>query len=206
MTIQSIKKQLIYQDRHILAKQLGYQSVKRFEKTLDKFLTFTTIETWLENGNYDLVNSAEEFFIKLANYIGIGNSLIQTVMNNTQRIKQEKLRFKDSYIFVNTNFKRKNEPIHVLALCEQYRRLPIFLEEDFLFKSAYEILNLLSIRLQKHYKENQKGLIVWGKIISYQVHLFNKLYIFNTDGTIAINQAYVNENKASLKINKKDLD
>ena len=74
---------------------------------LNKFLQFSTLYEWFQCGHYDLVNTAEDFFIKLSKALKIDEDTINNEIENITLYKKEIEKFKDSYIFVNTNFKRK---------------------------------------------------------------------------------------------------
>ena len=89
-----------------------------------------------------MVNNAEDFFIKLSKALNIEDSLINRELKEINLYKQEVEKFKDSYIFVNTNFKRKNEPIFALAFCENQRRIALYKKENLLFKTIDEIFEI----------------------------------------------------------------
>jgi len=87
----------------------------------------------------------------------IGQKIPQTPTVYTPEefaLQEEICKFKRCYIFVNTNFKRKNEPIFALAFMESGRRISIP-KEQFAFKSDDEIFELVSKIVKKHYKENE---------------------------------------------------
>lgn len=199
MIFEDIKEKIKLQNKTLLAKELGYSNSTKFEITLNKFLQFSTLYEWFQCGHYDLVNTAEDFFIKLSKALKIDEDTINNEIENITLFKHEVEKFKDSYIFVNTNFKRKNEPIFALALCENQRRISLYKNENLLFKTTDEILEILSIEIKKHYLHNSDKLGIWGKIVSYQVHLFDTIYIFDTNGNLKSNDVIVFENKATLK-------
>ena len=199
MIFEDIKEKIKLQNKTLLAKELGYSNSTKFEITLNKFLQFSTLYEWFQCGHYDLVNTAEDFFIKLSKALKIDEDTINNEIENITLFKHEVEKFKDSYIFVNTNFKRKNEPIFALALCENQRRISLYKNENLLFKSLDEIIEILSIEIKKHYLQNSDNLGIWGKIVSYQVHLFDKIYVFNTSGSLKPNDEITFENRAVLK-------
>ena len=199
MIFEDIKEKIKLQNKTLLAKELGYSNSIKFEITLNKFLQFSTLYEWFQCGHYDLVNTAEDFFIKLSKALKIDEDTINNEIENITLFKHEVEKFKDSYIFVNTNFKRKNEPIFALALCENQRRISLYKKENLLFKSTDEILEILSIEIKKHYLQNSYKLGIWGKIVSYQVHIFDTIYTFDTNGSLKSNDVIIFENKATLK-------
>ena len=199
MIFEDIKEKIKLQNKTLLTKELGYSNLTKFEKTLNKFLQFENLYQWFEKGHYDLVNTAEDFFIKLSKALKIDENTINNEIKNITLYKHEVEKFKDSYIFVNTNFKRKNEPIFALALCENQRRISLYKIENLLFKTMDEIFEILSKEIKKHYLQNKGTLKIWGKINSYQIHLFGKIYVFNINGNLKSNDVIVFENKATLK-------
>ena len=199
MIFEDIKEKIKLHNKTLIAKELGYSNSTKFEITLNKFLQFSTLYEWFQCGHYDLVNTAEDFFIKLSKALKIDEDTINNEIENITLYKKEIEKFKDSYIFVNTNFKRKNEPIFALALCENQRRISLYKIENLLFKTIDEIFEILSKEIKKHYLQNKGTLKIWGKINSYQIHLFGKIYVFNINGNLKSNDVIVFENKATLK-------
>lgn len=200
MVYSIIKEKLQKQDQKLLFKTLGYNNQKNFNKTLEKFLSFSTLHEWLESGNYDFVNRPNEFLTKLAAALEIDKQIIEETLEQERVYIKEQERFKNSYIFVNTNFKRTSESLFVLAFLEKNRYFSLYKNKDYLFKSTKEILKILSEKIKKHYEKNQEGLTVWGKIVSYQVHLENKVYIFDTSGVLLQNANAMPESKATLSL------
>ena len=200
MLFKLIKEKINLYNKDDLSKKLGYSNKVKFEETLNKFLQFENLNQWFEKGHYDLVNNAEDFFIKLSKALNIEDSLIAKEQKAIELYKQEVEKFKDSYILVNTNFKRKNEPIFALAFCENQRRISLCKNENLLFKTIDEIFEVLSKEIKEHYLQNEGTLKIWGKINSYQVHLFGKIYVFDTNGNLQINDEIVCENRAILGI------
>ena len=200
MIFEDIKEKIKFQNKTLLTKELGYSNLTKFEITLNKFLQFSTLNEWFQCGHYDLVNTAGDFFIKLSKALKIDEDTINNEIKNITLYKKEIEKFKDSYIFVNTNFKRKNEPIFALALCENQRRISLYKNENLLFKTIDELFEVLSKEIKEHYLQNEGTLKIWGKINSYQVHLFGKIYVFDTNGNLQINDEIVCENRAILGI------
>ena len=200
MIYTQIKEKLEKQDKKLLSKTLGYNNQKNFEKTLEKFLSFTTLHRWFESGNYDFVNQPHEFFTKISMALKLDKKDINNTLEEEKVYIKEVERFKGSYIYVNTNFRRKNEPIFILAILEKNRYVSLYKDRNLLFKSTSQILEILSQRIQEHYEANKEGLVVWGRIVNYQVHLEEKAYIFGTDGVLQENLQPVFESQATLAL------
>lgn len=120
------------------------------------------------------------------------------------KLQEELKRFDNSYIFVDTHFKRTSEPIFALAFCESSRHLNID-KTRLTFKDLDKILEYISCTVKKHYTENNGILKVWGEIKRYIFHFGNKTYIFDTDGTFLSENPENPEDKATLKLNRKDI-
>lgn len=176
-----------------LKEKLGYQSIKRLQKSIDKFIETKTIYDWLNSGFYDLVNNAEDFLVKLCKVFKIENQLLEKELKSCEKLRTEIEKFKDSYIFINTNFKRKSEPIFVLALLENKRIISLYKDEKYLFKSLKEILNMVSNEIIKHYIFNNGKCFIWGDIVNYQLHLFGNLYTFTTNGKLIDEKIYIDK-------------
>jgi len=204
MLIKTIKEKLTTQDISSLHKKVGYNTSKKFIETLDKLISTNSIYDWIYSGHYDLVYNSKDFLTKLCEVLDISKSLLNDEINKAVEYCKEEERFKSSYIFINTNFKRKSEPIFALALCEKFRNISLYKKEDLLFKSIKEILDILSNQIKSHYEENIDKLSIWGKIVSYQVHLFDKTYVFDINGKLREDENEVFESKATISINNKE--
>jgi hypothetical protein len=98
-------------------------------------------------------------------------------------IAKESQRFKNSFLFINTDFKRTTQPIFILAFCESQRRVRLDLER-LLFKSDDEILQIVSQFVKDDFYTSDAKAGVWGKIVSYiWNHRDEETYIFHTDGS-----------------------
>jgi len=132
----------------------------------------------------------------------IGQKIPQTPTVYTPKelaLRKEIRSFEKCYIFVNTNFKRKDEPIFALAFMEHVRRLAIP-KEEFAFKNDEEIFASVSQIVQKHYEENKGKLPLWGKIDNYYYHHKDeKVYTFDNNGMVIENDD-INESRATISI------
>ena len=134
--------------------------------------------------------------------MNIGQKIPQTptVYTPEEVALQKEIRsFEKCYIFVNTNFKRKNKPIFALAFMENRRHLAIP-KEKFAFKNDDEIFALVSQIVQQHYRETKGKLPLWGKINNYFYHHKDgKVYTFDRSGTM-IENSNTNESRATISI------
>ena len=183
----------------VLLKELNYKSKQKVENALDKFINCESIDKWLNSGFYDLVYNAEDLFISLCNVLKIDEKKVSLELNKSKELRNEIERFKDSYLFINTNFKRTSEPIFALVFCKGKRRISLYKDKKYLFCSLNEILNMVSIEIIKHYIFNDGKASIWGKIENYQLHLFGEIYTFDTKGNILDTNENFDTNIASLK-------
>ncbi len=181
MNIQYFKQNASKLCRSELSEQLGYHSHRKFTKTFHQFIQSASIHAWLEQGHYDFVSNAKGFFIAVARFAGFSDSEIKEQLNDFDRLQREKAKFKDAFIFVNTHFKRRNEPLFALGHYETTRRIKLHDNQRLLFKNRVELLAELAGIIVKHYKENQGILPVWGKIHDYRIHLNNEVMIFDPE-------------------------
>jgi len=127
-------------------------------------------------------------------------TLAQEAMTPEAIAKAKELRkFKDSYIFVNTNFKRKNEPIFALAFCEGERRISLD-KNELIFKNDDEIFKIVSNIVKEHYEQSAGKIGIWGNIVNYTYHHSNdKVYVFDKNGD-KIESEPIYESKAVLRL------
>lgn len=98
-------------------------------------------------------------------------------------IQQEQRKFQSAYIFVNTDFKRRGEPVFVLA-CSEYARRVEFDRKLLYFKSDDEILEIISIIVKEHFISNNAKVPLWGNILSYTYYNQEaETYLFSTNGS-----------------------
>ncbi len=121
-------------------------------------------------------------------------------------LEVEKERLKHSYLFIDTNFKRKSEPIFALAFMEHKRRVSYKNIGDLYFKSDDEILKIVSQFVKEDYFTCNGSIKLWGNIVSYNWHhIDGKVYIFDKNGNYKLNNNKVNESKATLSIKGKTI-
>jgi hypothetical protein len=105
---------------------------------------------------------------------------------------------KRNYIFVNTDFKRANEPVFILGILEGIRRLS--LQKELKEKSFDEIKSAMTQKIQEHYLDSGGRLTIWGDIKNYVLHFNGKSYLFDTNGLYLGENDSVRENQAVLSI------
>jgi len=178
---------------------MGYANVKKCEKRIKSVLS--SQDLGLGKANFDGLYSSEGFLNKLLKvldleYLNRSNEMVHLRIE----VEDEKYGFRP-WLFVDTNFKRKNEPIFVLASVERDRRLGLpkklkmmardeqlafirsfiagyldILNQDkkiisSLDKSVLDYLNQ-TICLYADTPKDKKGILpLWGKPVGFYCHL-----------------------------------
>jgi len=115
------------------------------------------------------------------------------------KIKKELLKFKDSYIFINTNFRRKSQPIFALAFCEGQRNIALD-KNNLIFKSDKEVFQIISDTIKNHYISTNGKIGIWGNVVNYAYHHNDgKVYVFDKYGN-QIDSKPIVESRASLRL------
>ena len=102
------------------------------------------------------------------------------------------------YFFLETNFKRNNQPTFMLSALQSKR----FLSVD---KAIYDLsfndqLEKLSIFIQQHHKEHP-SLNVWGIIVSYVYYYTDDtILIFSTSGELIESTSSYAYSRATLSL------
>lgn len=185
-----------------LLSKMPYNSKAILQKSIDRLYESEGLHLWLKEG-YDLVLDAKTFFIKLSLALGYEEKIINNAIEQAINLQNEIDRFKDSYIFVDTKFKRTTEPVLVLSALESSRRISLFNVNKLLFKDEREILNIVANMVKEHYDYHLGELSTWGKIDAYQLNLFDKIYIFNTKGELLKDKESSPESIAVMKLKNK---
>jgi hypothetical protein len=111
--------------------------------------------------------------------------------------RKEREKFKECYIFINTNFKRKSEPIFALAFLE-YKRHISLPKDDLVFKSDKEIFKIIGNIVKNHFIASDGKINMWGKIANYNYHHKDgNSYVFDTHGNIIKDEKII-ESRAKL--------
>lgn len=183
-----------------ISKLLGYKSLNKAKKAIDKFILNKSCYEWLNSGFYDFTYDSKSFLITLSKVLEVDENLVEKEISEYEEIKKEYKRFKNSYIFVNTNFIKKGESIHVLAMCEGFRRISLSNNNKLLYKSTSEIFDIISNIIVEHYKNNNGKLGVWRDIVNYQLSLFGEKYLFSKEGKYLAKTDSLDNSVAFLKV------
>ena len=150
--------------RETLLTQLGYspkddKASARVQAVLDSPFY------GLEASHFDFKYGGVAFVQALGQVLGIDSVAIDTEIERAQaRLRAESDAFKP-YLWVDTQFKRKTQPIFALAFCEPLRFLQF--AKSTALRPLGEQLCEVRQRIQNHMQETGGTLVMWGPVHQY---------------------------------------
>lgn len=137
----------------------------------------------LDEGGFDFKYRSEDFLRALCRAVGMDELVVdQRIARLTARLEEERRAFKP-YIWIDTGFVRKNQPLFALAACEHQRYLRF--GKRFWLYSLTDQLGETQSRIRAHVAENGGELGIWGKIKQYWFYYEkNAAYLFNLNGEV----------------------
>lgn len=185
-TIQSKLTTLSTTQQKELSILIGYYSFKRFKKRLEFLLSCHSMKAYLDRSYYDFTHDSKSFLYALANKIDVSLTELESATEEYEQLYKEMNKIAKGYIFVDTNFKRKNEPIATLGMFEYQRRLPLN-TQTLAFKPLDVQLDFISKTIVEHYQKSDNGKLgIWGTIEHYIVHLEESIFIFSKEGKLQV--------------------
>lgn len=198
--LHAIKQALEKNNHDELLRTMGYHNLNVGHKTLQKFLDIGSIYLWLKNGYFDIKYNSEEFLQHLLEALDLTSECDDELKRYKRHLDAIRAMRNAPYIFIDTHFKRKGEPIFVLAMLEGRRHIPID-KELLVFKSEKETLEIIGAIVKNHYISSKGKLQLWGDIFTYIYHNTDgKKFVFSSDGTLSQNQDAISESRAELRI------
>lgn len=201
--LKQIKNKLYDVEKETIVTAVGYNNKKNGLKRLDALLSVDSTEEWLQNSGYDFVHSSESFLIKLCKVLCIKEDQYMEAINKAAHKLKLIAQMPQSYVFINTNFKRRNEPIFALAFSEGARR--IYIDKTKIFESSDDGLSIVKKLVINNYNKTGGSLPMWGKIDNYIYHVHDKIYVLSKDGEIQSEKSEVFESKASLLVGNREI-
>ena len=194
MIYEQIKELTLNSDKKLLSKALGYAREKNFSSALANLQSANSLDEFMSKGHFDWSYSSKTLILALSEHFGLN---IEDELNAAKIHYDERTKFRGSYIYIDTNFKRFNEPIFALAMVQHLRYISLtpFLDE-LCFKALDEQLNIIS-KIVKDYYQKTKSLPVFGEITGFKLCLLGKNYALDTDGNFV--QKEIFECIATLK-------
>lgn len=194
MIYEQIKELTLNSDKKSLSKALGYAREKNFSSALADLQRANSLDEFMSKGHFDWSHSSKTLILALSEYFGLN---IEDELNAAKIRYDERAKFRGSYIYIDTNFRRFNEPIFALTMAQHLRYISLipFLDE-LCFKALDEQLNIIS-KVVKDYYQKTKSLLVFGEITGFRLCLLGKNYALDTDGNFV--QKEIFESVATLK-------
>jgi len=180
-----------------LAKSLGYSSTKQLSKRIDDVINSEALS--IDASHYDFHYGTPEFIRKLCEVLTIPSNLCNKIIDEVEADLQiKKFRYK-SYLFIETNFKRKSEPIFALAALEGRRYLPVEGLQGIVLNDQLKYIQML---IKSHYAE-QVELPMWGKISQYVYYYDEKtIIIFSTSGEVIDSVEKYSTSRATMSLRR----
>ena len=204
MTLQEeIRHKLSHSSYRDIVKMMGYHKIDN--RVLERINTVCNDpHMGLYSGYYDFKYTGTEFIEALCELLAINLSDYE---DDIEAIKEDyrdrRDRFK-SYVFVETGFKRENQPIFMLIFMDHLRHLYLDYEVRTLpLANQVDYVKKLS---RQHYKDNNGELKTWGEIKTYVFCYEKDKYIeFTPDGIVIAEMEQYNIPRAKLTCNGKDI-
>lgn len=195
MIYEHIKELTLNSDKKVLSKALGYAREKNFSSALANLQRANSLDEFISKGHFDWSHSSKTLILALSKHFGFN---IEDELNAAKIRYDERAKFRGSYIYIDTNFKRFNEPIFALAMAQHLRYISLtpFLDE-LCFKALDEQLNIIS-QIVKDYYQKTKSLPVFGEITGFKLYLLGKNYALDTEGNFV--QKEIFESSARINI------
>ena len=157
-----IHQKLLKVDLKELSHSLGYRGGDKFKKRLT--VIFANEYFGLDSSYYDFKFSSEEFVRQLCNYLGIPSLLVDKVLDEIKAELEKQKHAPKPYVFIDTDFKRKSEPIFLLSALQNRRYLKI--DDIVAAKPLDKQLQDVQKIVTAHYQKNPI-LDLWGQVQRY---------------------------------------
>lgn len=166
-------------DKKALSKALGYVREQNFTRALVNLEAAKSLDEFITKGHFDWAHSSETLILALSKHFVLN---IDAELSEVQKLYNERVKFRGSYIYIDTNFKRKNEPIFTLAMVQHLRYISLtpFLDE-LCFKTLDEQLEVIS-KITKNYYQKAKTLPIFGAITGFKLYFLGEDYSLDTNG------------------------
>lgn len=198
-----IKTILKSKDLALVAKELGYANIQKGISRINELIDIDYFGLIYEGyGQFDGVHANHTLFKSLCKICNIKDEEVEKELYAIELIKDTLRKANYKYIFINTNFKRKSEPIFALAAMEYTRTISNlnFLQQFSLEKQIDQVARII----KNHFEANDGKLQLWGEIKSYAYYHNEdqKPIIFDSHGNVTENdEIIVSKTKLSLSRN-----
>ena len=166
-------------DKKALSKALGYVREQNFTRALANLEAAKSLDEFITKGHFDWAHSSETLILELSKHFALN---IDAELGEVQKLYNERVKFRGSYIYIDTDFRRKGEPIFALAMAQHLRYISLtpFLDE-LCFKALDEQLKVIS-KITKSYYQKTQTLPIFGAITGFKLYFLGKDYSLDTNG------------------------
>ena len=166
-------------DKKALSKALGYVREQNFTRALANLEAAKSLDEFITKGHFDWAHSSETLILALSKHFALN---IDAELGEVQKLYNERVKFRGSYIYIDTDFRRKGEPIFALAMAQHLRYISLtpFLDE-LCFKALNEQLRAIS-NITKNYYQKTKTLPIFGVITGFKLYFLGEDYSLDTNG------------------------
>ena len=166
-------------DKKALSKALGYVREQNFTRALANLEAAKSLDEFITKGHFDWAHSSETLILALSKHFALN---IDAELGEVQKLYNERVKFRGSYIYIDTDFRRKGEPIFALAMAQHLRYISLtpFLDE-LCFKALHEQLKVIS-KITKSYYQKTQTLPIFGAITGFKLYFLGKDYSLDTNG------------------------
>jgi len=166
-------------DKKALSKALGYVREQNFTRALANLEAAKSLDEFITKGHFDWAHSSETLILALSKHFALN---IDAELGEVQKLYNERVKFRGSYIYIDTDFRRKGEPIFALAMAQHLRYISLtpFLDE-LCFKALHEQLKVIS-KITKSYYQKTQTLPIFGAITGFKLYFLGKNYSLDTNG------------------------
>ena len=148
---EALKKCIEEKERSIFVRSLGYKKIEKGLQTLEPFLKVDSLYEWIKTGHFDFWYSAEEFVLAAIKECGFSEEVFVQEIKKAKARQIEISKLRTPHIFIDTNFKRTTQPIHVLAFSEGLRMIQLDKEDFYDLSKAKRLLQVAEL-LVTHYR------------------------------------------------------
>ncbi|NTV13143.1 MAG: hypothetical protein HGA96_04310 [Desulfobulbaceae bacterium] len=203
-----IKERLKGQDLNVVAAELGYHNREKGGLRIRDLVESENLG--VGTSGYDFKYSNKELLSKLCELLGIDRTLCDEhlcLVNAEQLIEERRFA---PHIFVDTGFRRNNEPIFVLALLEstRYIRLPDAIGRLPLRQQLPHVKDLVRRHYSSPHGEAKLmgALPIWGEILGY-IYRYNDFVVLelNPEGMVINARAKYDTPLATLSLNGREI-
>ena len=132
---------------------------------------------------HDSRYSDEAFFRSLCAVMEVDAKIVDTVISDIIKAHQDRIVAFKPYLWVDTGFTRKNQPLFALAAMEQFRHL--YFDAEFLRLPMHLQMKKARRSIRKHMADTGGELQMWGAIRQYWFfHSFDKAILLDVNGDI----------------------